>query len=176
QSPAGTAASSALWGSCSCCTATAMISTPRSGQTDTVPTLLDLAQQPRHLVEHRLIILQMSLTQARLHEVVQIIQIGCYFATFILVQRITQAADDAEGVADQFALERDVAVLHCPLGLGQALQSTLHQHLDQPMRIRLGYLGVNTDGLVLLHCVGIHKKNIPITVTPDPVIGHGGKT
>src|SRR5690606_35765289 len=46
---------------------------PGSGMTDTVPTLLDLAQQPRHRVEHGRIILQSSLTQALLHEGVQII-------------------------------------------------------------------------------------------------------
>ncbi|MNF03080.1 hypothetical protein D3C80_2023340 [compost metagenome] len=78
-----------------------------------------------------------------------------------MVQRLAQAVDNGNGLADQLPFLGNRLPLDGAAGLGDAFQSALHEHLDQAVRAGLEHFALDADPLVLLHGAhGVHGMNL----------------
>jgi len=90
-----------------------------------------------------------GLDEATLHVFVQIFELLRQRARHFFIKAALQTADDIDRLAYRHRLARDIAALQCALGFRNALQTTLHQHLDQLVRRGTFRSGGSIDLLIL---------------------------
>ncbi|MNC76067.1 hypothetical protein D3C75_1277160 [compost metagenome] len=83
------------------------------------------------------------------HVSVETVQFAHRLSLVIQIQTFTQTTDNADGLADEHTLVRDVFAFDRTFGLGNSIQASLHQHLHQTMRAGFGSLGLSANLLIL---------------------------
>src|SRR5690625_1418902 len=131
-----------------------------------IPSLFKLAQQAHDFIDSGTIILEISLQQALLHVIVQRVQIGSDLASSGRIQTALQAADNANGLAEQLAFFDTSAPLDGALGARQTIQSAFHQHLHQLMLIGIGR-AANADLLIHLRPT---RDSVTHALNPQDVV------
>ncbi len=90
----------------------------------------------RDLIEDLGLVLQVRRDQLPRHVVIQVVQVRRNDAAGLEIEAAAQLIDDRSGGVQQPVLLRKLLVLHAAARLGNALQRAVHQHQDQPMRVR----------------------------------------